>query len=133
VTLEQAVVVGAAAALAAMALVAASATWRMLGRTGSGLRELDERLLARTETLPKRAATARERLVNVRGETERALWTLANLDARVETARAALADKHAASDRLRASMKRNRAPLERIRNGARALLRVVQMRREFLG
>jgi hypothetical protein len=133
VTLEQAVVIGAAITLAVLALIGAVMTWRTLGRTAHGLRELDERLLARAEALPRQAAAARERLVDVRGETERALWSLSNLDTRLDSTAAALADKRAASDTLRASMKRNRAPLARIRNGARALLRVVQMRREFLG
>ncbi len=132
-TLEQAVVVSVAVALGALALIGALVTWRVLGRTGHGLREIDERVAARADKVPMAAAAARERLVSARGETERALWSLTNLDARLESTRVSLADKRAASDSLRASMTRNQHMLERIRRGARALLRVVQMRREFLG
>ena len=132
-TFEQSLVLVIAALLAVAALAGALMSWRVLGRTGSGLRELDTRLTARTQTLPRSAAATRERLISVRAETEAALWSLATLDEQLDSTRLTLADRRAASDRLRESMADNQAVFERIRNGARMLLRVIQMRREFLG
>ena len=130
---EQIVVVSLAAAIAATGLAGALVSWRVLGRAGKDMRSLEERLTARALTLPHGAATTRQRLTALRAQSERALWTISNLDARLERTQLVLVERRAASDSLRASMAHNQRLLGRLRNGARMLLRAIQLRREFLG
>ena len=132
-TLEQAVAVFVAVAVALVALIGAFMTWRALARAGRALRHVDDRVVAAAQNIPRRASSARERLVDGRAASERALWSLANLDPRLDATALAIAEKRAASDSLRRSMAANRHSLERMRRGARLLLKAVQMRREFPG
>lgn len=128
------VVAGAFAVLAVFALVAALLTRRITARTRHGLRELDERLTARSTTIAADLSAMRGRLVAVsRADTERALWSLATFDSRVEAAHAAVRERRAASDTLRASMVRNRGAVLRVINSSRALIRAIELRRDFLG
>jgi hypothetical protein len=133
VSFEQLVVVSLAAAVAAIGLAGALVAWRVLGRAGTDMRRLEERLTARALTMPHGAVATRQRLTALRAQSESALWTISNLDARLERTELALAGGRAASDSLRASMARNRRRLVQLRNGARMLLRAIQLRREFLG
>jgi hypothetical protein len=128
------VVAGAFVVLAVFALVAAVLVRRTTARIGHGLLELDERLAGRSTTIAADLSATRGRLVAVsRADTERALWSLATFDSRLEAAEAALRERRAASDTLRASMVRNRGALVSVINSARALIRAIELRRDFLG
>ena len=128
------VVAGAFVLLTVVALIAAVLVRRVTARTRHALLELEERLTARSTTLVADLSSMRGRLVATsRGDTERALWSLATFDSRVEAAQAALRERRAASDTLRESMVRNHGALLRVVNSARALIRAIELRRDFLG
>ena len=119
--------------LALLVLVGALMFSRALGRGGAALRAWDERLVAQTAEIPVRLHGARFRLSEFHASTEHALWELSRLDQRVDATRVALVTRRAEMDKARARMLGSRAEVERMKTGARLVLRGLELRRTFLG
>jgi len=129
---EQIALMVVALTVAAFALAGSFAASRALRRTGTGLRRADLRLATLATAIPARATAARARLADVEVETEHALWTLGNLDARLGHATADLLAKRVASDSLRLRLIEGRLTIARLRQLVRLLIRLGEMRRVFL-
>ena len=106
---------------------------RALGRLGADLRVRDEQLVAQTAGLRVRFHGARLRLSEFHATIEHALWSLSRLDQRIDAARVALVLQRAGLDKSRGRIVGARAEIERIRHGARLVLRALELRRTFLG
>lgn len=119
--------------LGVLALAGALAAWRMLARAGAAMGNASGPLAARAQTLPVTLTSVTAQLAAADSQSERALWVLANLDARIDNATASLGATREASDRLRARLVSGRDNLEHIREIVRLLIRLSELRRDFLG
>jgi hypothetical protein len=133
VTFAEQLLIGSSIAIAIGSLVVAAILWRRLSAVGRGLRTLESSLPARAEQLTAAVADGRSDLVRANAVAERATWIAASSDERLERARAGLAAQRAASDRLRRTLIANRANVVRVRDVARMRLRMIEMRRNYLG
>lgn len=106
---------------------------RALGRGGAALRRYDERLMAQTAEIPVRLHGARLQIGEFHATTEHTLWELSRLDQRVDATRVALVTQRAGLDNARERMVGARPDVERIKGGARLVLRALELRRTFLG
>ncbi len=125
-----------AALLFAVALVAlrlARGVSTSLGELGEQLRAADARLVHETPVLAARMGAQRADLAAVSTATERALWSLARFDERVDAARAGLATRHATIEKDRARLIAARSTIIRAKKSARMVLKVLELRRAFLG
>ena len=125
--------------LAALAVFITLVIWLMrvvtgrLGEVGAQLRSLDARLVRTTPTLAGRLGALRADLAAVSTQTERALWSLSRFDERAEAARAALAGTRTALDNDRARLIAARGAIIRIKKSARMIMKMLELRRAFLG
>lgn len=119
-------------ALAFLALTGTLVLSRRLGRAGRSLRDVDARLADEVSTMPMRWEARRQSLIETKAATERALWSLARFDERVDAAREALVERRAGLDRRRAQIVATRRGVERMKKGARMLIRAIELRRTFL-
>src|SRR5687768_12872272 len=119
--------------LALLVLVGALVFSRALGRAGTALRLRDERLVAQSVELPGRFHDARLRLSEFHASTEHALWSLSRLEQRIDATRVALVTQRAGLDKSRGRIIGARAEIERIKRGARMVVRALELRRTFLG
>jgi len=125
--------------LAALAVFIALVIWLIrvvtgrLGEVGAQLRSLDARLVRTTPTLAGRLGALRADLAAVSTQTERALWSLSRFDERAEAARAALAGTRTALDNDRARLIAARGAIIRIKKSARMIMKMLELRRAFLG
>ena len=125
--------------LAALAVFITLVIWLMrlatgrLGEVGAQLRSLDSRLLRETPTLAGRLGAMQADLAAVSTQTERALWSLSRFDERAEAARAALAGIRTALDNDRARLIAARGAIIRIKKSARMIMKMLELRRAFLG
>ncbi len=125
-----------AAMLFAVALVAlrlGRGVSTRLGRLGEQLRVADARIANATLALAAKMDAQRADLATVSTATERALWSLARFDERVDAARAGLATRHAAIERDRARLTAARSAIIRAKKAARMVMKVLELRRAFLG
>lgn len=130
-TTEQLFAVAGAIAVGLLSLLSALLTWRVLARAGSGLRALDAGLATRPISLSEGLTRARRNMHDVDAQTERALWTVANLDQRLDAASAALRARRNASDRLRSRLVDGEESIARLRETIRLLMKVNDLRRDF--
>jgi hypothetical protein len=125
--------------LAALAVFIAFMVWLIrsitsrLGELGAGLRAVDARLVAATPQLADRLATLQADLAAVSTQTERALWSLARFDERADAAREALAKTRTTLDADRARLIAARSAIIRVQKSARLILKMLELRRAFLG
>jgi len=125
--------------LAALAVFITLVIWLMrlatgrLGEVGAQLRSLDSRLLRETPTLAGRLGAMQADLAAVSTQTERALWSLSRFDERAEAAREALAGTRTALDKDRARLIAARGAIIRIKKSARMIMKMLELRRAFLG
>ncbi|MEP7157840.1 MAG: hypothetical protein ABI797_00290 [Chloroflexota bacterium] len=119
--------------LALLVLVGAFVFSRALGRAGAALRLRDERLVAQAVELPERFHDARLRLGEFHAWTGHALWSLSRLEQRIDATRVSLVTQRAGLDRSRERIIGARAEIERIKRGARMVMRALELRRTFLG
>lgn len=119
--------------LALLVLIGALVFSRALSRAGAGLRVRDKRLVAQVAELPGRFHDARLRLSEFHATTEHALWSLSRLEQHIDATRVALVTGRAGLDRSRERIVGARAEIERIKRGARLVLRALELRRTFLG
>ena len=125
-----------AALMSAVALIAlrlGRAVSDRLGDLGAHLRAVDARLVEDTPILAARMGAQRADLAAVSTATERALWSLSRFDERVDTARAGLASRHAAIEKDRARRLAARSTFIRAKKSAQMVLKVLELRRAFLG
>jgi hypothetical protein len=125
-----------AAMLGTLALLVLTGTLvfsRALSRFGAGLRVRDEQLAAQPAELPTRFHGTRLRLSEFHASAEHALWSMSRLDQRIDATRVALVTHRAELDKGRARLVAARAEIERIKNGARLVVRALELRRTFLG
>jgi hypothetical protein len=104
-----------------------------LGEAGAQLRVLDARLVDATPALAERMERQRATLAAVSTQTERALWSLARFDERADAAREALAASRIAFDNGRARLIAARDAIVRVKKTARLFLKMLELRRAFLG
>jgi HAMP domain-containing protein len=128
----QLVFVVVAASAAALALVGAFVAWRALTRAGAALHRTSQNLSATAANLPARAANARDRFADVNGQSERLSAMLGEVDGRIESSSAHLLATRAASDTLRLRLIEGRLTIARIRQLMRLLVRLGELRRDFL-
>jgi hypothetical protein len=125
--------------LAALALFIAFMVWLIrsvmsrLGDFGAGLRALDARLVAATPGLADRLAGVRTDLAAVSTQTERALWSLSRFDERANAAQEALVKTRTTLDADRARLIAARGAIARVQKSARLILKMMELRRAFLG
>ena len=125
--------------LAALAVFIAFMVWLIrsvtgrLGELGAGLRALDARLVEGTPGLADRMATVRSDLAAVSTRTERALWSLSRFDERANAAQEKLAATRTSLDRDRARLIAARGAIIRVQKSARLILKMLELRRAFLG
>ena len=119
--------------LALLVLVGALVFSRALGRAGASLRLRDERLVVQAVELPGRFHDTRLRLSEFHASTEHALWSLSRLEQRIDATRVALVTQRAGLDKGRERILATRTEVERIKRGARLLVRALELRRTFLG
>jgi hypothetical protein len=119
--------------LALLVLLGAVVFRRAVSRGGATLRGYDERLMAQAEELPGRFHNARLRLGEFHATTEHALWSLSRLHQRIDATRVGLVTRRAELDRSRERIVGARAEIERIKRGARLVVRALELRRTFLG
>ena len=131
VTTEQVFAVAGAIAVGLLSLLGALLTWRVLAKAGSGLRALDADLATRPASLNQGLARVHGSIRDVDAQTERALWTLANIDERLDAASAALRARRDASDRLRSRLVDGEESIARLRDTIRLLMRLNDLRRDF--
>jgi len=115
------------------ALAAATVTWLFLTRASRGLRHLEAKLDDRGHAVRGRLVAAAGDLASLRTHGERALWALERADVRLDAMARELAARRRGSDTLRAQLLGSEARLHRIREGARLLLRAIELRRDLLG
>jgi hypothetical protein len=121
------------AVLGVLSVAGAVWVWRAAQRLSVSVREFEVRFDDQSHVLRGRLISAPQDLIAMRSRTELALWTLERLDRRLDAATVALAAQRRGSDTLRAQLLADRARLSRIRDGARMLLRAIELRRELLG
>jgi hypothetical protein len=119
--------------LALLLLVGALMFSRVLKRAGANLRLQDERLIVQSTGLRVRFHEARLRISEFHATTEHALWQLSRLDQRIDATRVALVTGRASLDNGRDRLIGARAEIERIKRGARLIVRALELRRTFLG
>jgi hypothetical protein len=104
-----------------------------LGEAGARLRALDARLGNATPELAGRLSGIRADLGAVSTQTERALWSLSRFDERAEAVREVLAGTRMALDEDRARLIAARGAIIRIKQSARLIMKMLELRRAFLG
>lgn len=104
-----------------------------LGELGDQLRALDARLVNEKPVLAAKMGAQRADLAAVSTAAERALWSLARFDERMDAARAGLATRHTAIERDRARLIAARSTIIRAKKSARMVMKVLELRRAFLG
>lgn len=104
-----------------------------LGEVGAQLRSLDARLVNANPELSGRLSAMRADLASVSTQTERALWSLSRFDERAEAAREKLAEARTALDKDRARLIAARGAIIRIKKSARMIMKMLELRRAFLG
>jgi len=120
-------------AVASIALRLGRSASTRLGDLGEQLRALEARLANETPVLAARMGAQRANLAAVSAATEPALWSLARFDERVDAARTGLATRHAAIERDRARLIAARSAIIRAKKSARMVMKVLELRRAFLG
>jgi hypothetical protein len=125
--------------VAALAVFIAVVTWFVrtitgrMAEVGAQLRSLDARVVNATPRLAGRLTGMRADLAAVSTQTERALWSLSRFDERAEAAREVLAGTRTALDKNRARLIAARGAIIRIRKSARMIMKMLELRRAFLG
>ncbi|HUP83537.1 MAG TPA: hypothetical protein VM284_05035 [Candidatus Limnocylindria bacterium] len=125
--------------VAALAVVVAVMIWLIrtvtarLGEAGQGLRAVDARLVDATPELAGRLSAVRADLTYVSTQTERALWSLSHFDERADAAREALVRTTTTLDVDRARLIAARGAIIRVQKSARLILKMLELRRAFLG
>ena len=125
--------------VAALAVFIAVVAWLLrtvtgrLGEVGAQVRVIDARIVNATPQLASRLSGARADLAAVSTQTERALWSLSRFDERAEAAREVLAGTRTALDKNRARLIAARGAIIRIKKSARMIMKVLELRRAFLG
>jgi phosphoglycolate phosphatase-like HAD superfamily hydrolase len=119
--------------VALVALRAGRAVSDRLGELGQQLRQVDTRLVEETPVLAAKLGAQRTDLAAVSTATERALWSLARFDERVDAARAGLASRQEALERDKARLIAARSMIIRAKKSARMVLKMLELRRAFLG
>jgi hypothetical protein len=125
--------------LAALAVFIAFMIWLIrsvtsrLGNFGTGLRAVDARLVAATPGLTDRLAGVRTDLAAVSTQTERALWSLSRFDERANAAQEALQKTRTTLEADRARLIAARGAITRVQKSARLILKMMELRRAFLG
>lgn len=104
-----------------------------LGDLGARLRSLDARLVNGNPELAGRLSAMRADLTAVSTRTERALWSLSRFDERAEGTREKLAGTRTALDKDRARLIAARGAIIRIKKSARMIMKMLELRRAFLG
>jgi hypothetical protein len=104
-----------------------------LGDFGAGLRALDARLVAATPGLADRLVGVRTDLAAVSTQTERALWSLSRFDERANAAQEALQKTRTTLEADRARLIAARGAITRVQKSARLILKMMELRRAFLG
>jgi hypothetical protein len=107
-------------------------TGRLSELRGS-LRAVDARLVTEMPVLTARLDAARSSLVAVSTQTERALWSLSRFDERVDATRQGLAASAVALDKDRERLIAARTTIIRIKKSASLILKMLELRRAFLG
>jgi hypothetical protein len=115
-----------------LALGVSVAAWRSTRRLGVRLQTSSEGLRVRATDIDHRLSAARAALPGVDARAEQALWTLGKLDRRVDSVAAELTAKRAASDSLRVRLERGQIDIARLRELGRLLIRLSELRRDFL-
>lgn len=125
--------------VAALAVFIAVVIWLIravtgrLGEAGRQLRALDARLVDGMPLLAVRLGAMRADLAAVSTQTERALWSLSRFDERAEAAREVLAQTRTALDHDTTRLIAARGAILRLRKSARMILKMLELRRAFLG
>ncbi|MEP7361394.1 MAG: hypothetical protein ABI744_07435 [Chloroflexota bacterium] len=125
--------------VAALAVFIALMVWLVravtgrLGELGAGLRAVDVRLANGAPVLAARIGAARADLTTVSTQTELALWSLSRLDERLDATREELVQRHAALDKDRERLIAARTTIIRVRKSAGLILKMLELRRAFLG
>lgn len=125
--------------LAALAVFIAFMVWLMravtakVGEVGAQLRAAHAGLVAATPGLAGRMEAARADLAVVSTQTERALWSLSRFDERADAAQEALAKTRLTLDKDRARLVAARGAIMRVQKSARLILKMLELRRAFLG
>jgi hypothetical protein len=125
--------------LAALAVFIAIVVWFIrtvtasLGELGGRLRTLDTRLVKAAPTLAERLGAARADLAGVSTQTERALWSLSRFDERADAAQEALSKARTTLEVDRARLIAARGAIIRVQKSARLILKMLELRRAFLG
>jgi hypothetical protein len=104
-----------------------------LGEIGASLRAMDARFVNEAPVLAGRLDAARSNLVAVSTQTERALWSLSRFDERVDATRQGLAASAVALDKDRERLIAARTTIIRIKKSASLILKMLELRRAFLG
>ena len=104
-----------------------------LGEIGASLRAMDARLVNEAPVLAGRLDAARSNLVAVSTQTERALWSLSRFDERVDATRQGLAASAVALDKDLERLIAARTTIIRIKKSASLILKMLELRRAFLG
>lgn len=107
-------------------------TGRLSELRGS-LRAVDARLVNEMPVLTARLDAARSSLVAVSTQTERALWSLSRFDERLDAARQGLAASALELDKDRERLIAARTTIMRIKKSASLILKMLELRRAFLG
>jgi hypothetical protein len=131
-SLEQTVFVGVMVAVAALVLAGAFVASRALSKASQALQQADLRMSATATRMPAQAADVRARIAEVDKHAERVLWQLGELDTRMDVAAVNLRASRAASDTLRVRLVEGRLTIARIRQLVRLLMRLGELRRDFL-
>ncbi|MEO8626172.1 MAG: hypothetical protein ABI452_05670 [Candidatus Limnocylindrales bacterium] len=126
-------IVAALLSAVALSLRLARGMGTRLGELGGQLRAVDARLAQETPVLAAKMGAQRADLAALSAQTERALWSLARFDERVDAARAGLATRRAAIERDRARLGAARSTIIRAKKSARVVMKVLELRRAFLG
>ena len=129
---EQVVFVVLMVSLAAFALAGAFAARRALGRAGDGLRRMEIDMHALADALPNRFDDARDRLADIDAQADNTLGTLDGIDTRIDQATSRLRASRIASDTLRLRLIEGRITIAQMRQLVRALMRIAELRRDFL-
>jgi hypothetical protein len=104
-----------------------------LSELGGSLRAVDARLVTEMPVLTARLDAARSSLVAVSTQTERALWSLSRFDERLDAARQGLAASALELDKDRERLIAARTTIMRIKKSASLILKMLELRRAFLG
>jgi hypothetical protein len=130
---EQVLTTGASVAVAVIAFVGAYLGRRALARAGRVLEATNARIAAAEKKRPESLAKIHAVVDALRAQGERAATSIGEVDDRIAAAEGDLRAWRAASDSLRAQLIRGHANLNRVREGSRLVLRVIELRRVFLG